>query len=119
MTTIKIYVNKYNSNKFLEVRNDGWYHNSVREFMGWSSSKVINRLGDGYLHRWRISSLKALLEDYVELESKINKDASIIQDFAFMDYRTNEDMMYLWKVEKEYNNLIFIKTSLQLDNKVV
>ena len=35
MTTIKIYCNKRNHNKYIEVRNDGHYHNSVRQYMEW------------------------------------------------------------------------------------
>ncbi len=30
MTVITIYQNKRNENKFLEIHNDGHYHNSVR-----------------------------------------------------------------------------------------
>ena len=61
---IKYYVNKRNKNKFLEVHNDGHYHNAVRQFMHWDATGVTNRTGDGYLHRWRINDLKSLLDDY-------------------------------------------------------
>lgn len=37
MTTIKIYRNKRNSNKYIEVHNDGYYHNSIRQFMQWDN----------------------------------------------------------------------------------
>ena len=33
MTTVKIYQNKKNKNKYLEVHNDGYYHNSLKQFM--------------------------------------------------------------------------------------
>lgn len=40
MTTIKIYCNKRNHNKYIEVRNDGHYHNSVRQYMEWKDENV-------------------------------------------------------------------------------
>ncbi len=58
-----IYRNKRNENKYLEVHNDGHYHNSVRQYMKWSNG-IKNFTGDGKLHRWRIGNLKELLEDY-------------------------------------------------------
>lgn len=64
MTTIRIYRNKRNEYKFIEVRNDGHYHNSVRQFMYWETKDIKNLLGDRNLHRWKIKDLKALLEDY-------------------------------------------------------
>lgn len=64
MTTTKIYRNKRNENKFIEVRNDGHYHNTVRQFMFWEKTGVKNLLGDRSLHRWTARNLKALLEDY-------------------------------------------------------
>lgn len=65
MTTIKIYRNKRNENKYIEVHNDGHYHNTVRQFMQWNNIK--NLLGDKNLHRWRSKNLKELLEDYEEI----------------------------------------------------
>lgn len=35
MTTITIYRNKRNENKYIEVHNDGYYHNSVKQYMQW------------------------------------------------------------------------------------
>ena len=67
MTTIKIYYNKRNHNKYIKVRNDGHYHNSVRQYMEWKDENVKNLLGDRRLHRWKIKNLKALLEDYEEV----------------------------------------------------
>ena len=68
MTTIKLYRNKRNPHKYIEVRNDGHYHNTVRQMMFWTSpARVLNYVGDGVLHRWRISNLKELLEDYREI----------------------------------------------------
>ena len=59
----KIYQNKRNKNKYLEVHNDGHYHNAVRQYMQWENG-VKNLLGDRKLHRWRIGNLKELLKDY-------------------------------------------------------
>lgn len=67
MTTIKIYCNKRNHNKYIEVRNDGHYYNSVRQYMEWKDENVKNLLGDRRLHRWKIKNLQALLEDYEEV----------------------------------------------------
>lgn len=64
MTMIRIYRNKRNEHKFIEVRNDGHYHNSVRQYMYWETKDIKNLLGDRNLHRWKIKNLKALLEDY-------------------------------------------------------
>lgn len=63
MTTTKIYRNKRNENKFIEVRNDGHYHNTVRQYMFWKNG-VKNLLGDRCFHRWKAGNLKELLEDY-------------------------------------------------------
>ena len=63
MTVITIYQNKRNENKFLEIHNDGHYHNSVRQFMKWSNG-VKNFTGDRFLHRWRKAELNELLADY-------------------------------------------------------
>lgn len=62
---IKTYQNKRNENKFLEVHNDGHYHNTVRQYMKWNDVK--NFTGDGKLHRWKANNLKELLEDYEEV----------------------------------------------------
>ena len=64
MTTVNIYQNKLNIHKFLEIHNDGHYHNTVRQYMKWQNG-VKNFIGDGILHRWKIKNLKELLEDYV------------------------------------------------------
>ena len=71
---ITIYRNKRNENKYLEIHNDGHYHNTVRQYMYWKYTKkgvVIsetkNFTGDGVLHRWRIGNLRELLEDYEEV----------------------------------------------------
>ena len=69
MTTVKTYRNKRNSNKYIEVHNDGHYHNSVKQYMAWDNG-VRNKTGDGYLHRWRIESLRSLLSDYEEIKKK-------------------------------------------------
>ena len=64
MTTTTIYQNKRNENKYLEIHNDGHYHNSVRQYLEWQNG-VKNFTGDGRLHRWRKPNLSVLLEDYV------------------------------------------------------
>ena len=72
-TTVRIYINKRNPNKFIEVHSDCHYHNSVKQYMYWYSDiltgkklykPVKNLLGDQKLHRWRKANLKELLEDY-------------------------------------------------------
>ena len=72
-TKVRIYANKRNPNKFIEVHSDGHYHNSVRQYTYWYSNPltgkklsepVKNLLGDQKLHRWRKENLKELLEDY-------------------------------------------------------
>lgn len=76
MTTIKIYRNKRNPNKYLEVHNDGHYHNSLKQYMFWSknpdgavlSDPIKNVTGDRKLHRWRKENLNVLLEDYELVE---------------------------------------------------
>lgn len=71
MTTISIYRNNRNENKYLEVHNDGHYHNTVRQYMFWQYrqkgillSETKNFTGDGILHRWKKENLSELLEDY-------------------------------------------------------
>lgn len=68
---VLFYRNKRNPNKYLEVHNDGYFHNAVRQFMLWRYKKrgvllseTKNLTGDGRLHRWRISNLIELLKDY-------------------------------------------------------
>jgi len=74
---ITIYQNKRNKDKYIEVHNDGYYHNSVRQFMLWKYkqkrillSTTKNFVGDGRLHRWSACSLKELLEDYKMVKEK-------------------------------------------------
>lgn len=33
MTTIQVYRNRRNSNKYIEVHNDGHYHNSLKQYI--------------------------------------------------------------------------------------
>ncbi len=74
MTTVKIYRNKRNCNKYLEVRNDGHYHNTVRQMMFWTvPMRCLNLLGDRVLHRWKAKNLKELLEDYTEVNDGYDK----------------------------------------------
>lgn len=73
---IKTYRNKRNPNKYLEVHNDGHYHNSLKQYMFWSknpdgavlSDPIKNVTGDRKLHRWRKENLNVLLEDYELVE---------------------------------------------------
>lgn len=72
--SIRIYQNKRNTNKYLEVHNDGHCHNSVRQYIQHDSKVagkrrgiVRNYTGDGNLHRWRKENLKELLKDYREV----------------------------------------------------
>lgn len=62
-TIVTLFQNKRNSNKYIEVHNDGHYHNTVRQFLKWNNG-VKYLVGDGKLYRWRIDNLKELLEDY-------------------------------------------------------
>lgn len=63
-TKINVYRNKRNRHKFLEIHNDGHYHNTVRQYMYWRATGVKNKVGDGTLHRWRKENLTELLSDY-------------------------------------------------------
>lgn len=78
-TAVQIYRNKRNSHKYIEVHNDGHYHNSVRQYLYWDRNVVTdepllppvkNMVGDGKLHRWRKKNLKELLEDYEPMEEE-------------------------------------------------
>ena len=62
-TKVTLYQNKHNSNKYIEVHNDGYYHNTVRQFLKWDNG-VKYLVGDRRLHRWRAENLRELLEDY-------------------------------------------------------
>ena len=70
MTTITIYRNKRNKNKYIEVH--GYYHNSVKQYMQWKkdhngnqlAKPIRNETGDRVLHRWKKANLMELLEDY-------------------------------------------------------
>lgn len=77
-TKIKLYRNKQNQNKYIEVHNDGHYHNSVRQFMEWKYRKrgvllstTRNYTGDGVLHRWKKENLTELLKDYEEVSDDV------------------------------------------------
>jgi hypothetical protein len=71
---IKTYQNKRNKHKYIEVHNDGHYHNSVRQYIehdqkvaGRKTGITRNYTGDGSLHRWRKGKLAELLKDYKEV----------------------------------------------------
>ena len=40
MTTIQVYRNRRNSNKYIEVHNDGHYHNSLKQYLYWERNVV-------------------------------------------------------------------------------
>lgn len=61
---IKIYQNKRNEHKYLEVHEYKCRHQSVRQYMYWSSTGVKNYMGRGTLIRWRKQNLQELLVDY-------------------------------------------------------
>lgn len=62
-TIIRIYRNKENPNKYLEVHNDGYYHNRVAQYMHWENG-VKNATKGSVLWRWKKVNLQKLLEDY-------------------------------------------------------
>lgn len=62
---IYTFINKRNPHKKLEIHCDGHRHYSVRPYMEFENG-VVNRIGDGKLHRWRKENLYKLLEDYEE-----------------------------------------------------
>ena len=71
MTTIQVYRNRRNSNKYIEVHNDGHYHNSLKQYLYWERNVITgeplpepvkNITGDRRLHRWRKANLKELLD---------------------------------------------------------
>ena len=63
MISIKIFRNKENTSKFLEVHNDFNGHWTVRQYMyGFNYNK--NYTGDKKLHRIRKAQLTELLKDY-------------------------------------------------------
>ena len=63
-----MYRNKRNPHKILDVHNDEYYHNAVKQLMVFENG-VTNKTGDGSLHRWRKANLTELLEDYEEMPS--------------------------------------------------
>ena len=73
MTTISVYQNKRNPNKYLEVHNDGYRHNAIKQFMFWKENMVKNYMGDRKLHRWRKENLNDLLEDYIFVEQRVKE----------------------------------------------
>lgn len=70
MTEVRLYRNKRNANKYLEVHNDGHYHNSIRQFSLTFNGENYNRnyYGNKHLQRFYIKGLKELLEDYTEIQ---------------------------------------------------
>ena len=62
-TTVRIYRNKVNRNKYLEIHNDGYYHNRVVQYMHWENG-VKNTTKGSVLWRWKKANLDELLKDY-------------------------------------------------------
>lgn len=63
---VKYYFNNRNEHKQLEVHIYECGHVSVRQFMAFGNG-VVNKLGDGCLHRWNKRNLNELLKDYTEI----------------------------------------------------
>ena len=40
VTTIQVYRNRRNSNKYIEVHNDGHYHNSLKQYIFWEKNVI-------------------------------------------------------------------------------
>ena len=40
MTTIQVYRDRRNSNKYIEVHNDGHYHNSLKQYLYWERNVI-------------------------------------------------------------------------------
>lgn len=59
------FANKRNPHKKIELHCDGHRHYEIRQYMEFENG-VVNRLGDGCLHRIHKSNLDSLLEDYYE-----------------------------------------------------
>lgn len=47
MTTITIYRNKRNEHKFIEVHNDGHYHNSLKQYLFWERNVITGEPASG------------------------------------------------------------------------
>lgn len=65
MTTTTFYQNKDNENKYIEVRNDGHYHNSVLQFI--QVDGVRTDMANGKFQRIKARELRELLTDYAEV----------------------------------------------------
>lgn len=61
---VEYFYNLRNEHKQLEVHYYECGHVTVRQFMNFGNG-VINKTGDGCLHRWSKRSLYELLKDYV------------------------------------------------------
>lgn len=73
MTTVKIFRNKRNHNKYIEVHNDGHYHNALVQFLYWNRTNVTYKTGDRCLHRWHKNDLNVLMEDYEPIPESLSK----------------------------------------------
>lgn len=47
MTTITTYRNKRNEHKFIEVHNDGHYHNSLKQYLFWERNVITGEATSG------------------------------------------------------------------------
>lgn len=63
MTTVIYYQNKENPYKFIEVHNDGHYHNSVKQFISKNGKHIVINP----CYRMKKKALMDLLKDYEEI----------------------------------------------------
>lgn len=82
MTTIKTYRNKRNPNKYLEVHNDGHYHNSLKQYMFWSKN-LAGRIAAG-------SKLRPLVHTIMK-ERKLPRTAKKRKDKEKIPFRSGEN----------------------------
>lgn len=63
MTTVIYYQNKENPYKFIEVHNDGHYHNSVKQFISKNGKHIVINP----CYRMKKKALMDLLKDYEKI----------------------------------------------------
>ena len=63
MTTVIYYQNKENPYKFIELHNDGHYHNSVKQFISKNGKHIVINP----CYRMKKKALMDLLKDYEEI----------------------------------------------------
>lgn len=103
-TVYKIYVNKKNENKYIEVKFDGEGHRSVRQYMSWKGTNIKNYTGDGKFHRWRKVDFEKLMEDYKE-------DIDMINTNKLGDYDYASGILTVHMVKMDENERIYRSAS--------